>query len=192
MAVLQGLELLFAGPGCGCGALPALLQGVLTACSAWPRARPGMSPSRTPQVISVQHTIDRREVEAKKALPKEESPVSRDQQAVASGQRTKKIFVGGLAATVDEEAFRAYFQEFGQVGTDGRCCHWWACLGCCCPLRLLLGAPGACCCLVGTVPQCSPQFPSLPSPILNLLPSFCPPCAFALPLPAGGGRGGDV
>lgn len=39
-----------------------------------------------PQVISVQHTIDRREVEAKRALPKEESPVSKDQQAAASGQ----------------------------------------------------------------------------------------------------------
>lgn len=38
------------------------------------------------QVISVQHTIDRREVEAKRALPKEESPVSKDQQAAASGQ----------------------------------------------------------------------------------------------------------
>lgn len=35
------------------------------------------------QVISVQHTIDRREVEAKKALPKEESPVSKDQQVRA-------------------------------------------------------------------------------------------------------------
>ncbi|KAI3436696.1 hypothetical protein D9Q98_006111 [Chlorella vulgaris] len=67
------------------------------------------------KVISVQHTIDRREVEAKRALPKEESPVSKDQQAVATGQRTKKIFVGGLAATVDEEALRGYFQEFGAV-----------------------------------------------------------------------------
>ena len=34
----------------------------------------------------MQHTIDRREVEAKRALPKEESPVSKDQQAAASGQ----------------------------------------------------------------------------------------------------------
>ncbi|KAI7846467.1 hypothetical protein COHA_000002 [Chlorella ohadii] len=67
------------------------------------------------KVISVQHTIDRREVEAKRALPKEESPVSKDQQAAASGQRTKKIFVGGLAASVDEETFRAYFEEFGAV-----------------------------------------------------------------------------
>jgi hypothetical protein len=67
------------------------------------------------KVVLQQHTIDRREVEAKKALPKEESPVSKDQQAAASGQRTKKIFVGGLAPTVDEAAMRAYFDDFGVV-----------------------------------------------------------------------------
>lgn len=67
------------------------------------------------KVVAQQHTIDRREVEAKKALPKEESPVSKDLQAVASGQRTKKIFVGGLAGTVDESTFREYFESFGTV-----------------------------------------------------------------------------
>lgn len=67
------------------------------------------------KVIQQQHTIDRREVEAKRALPKEESPVSKDQQAVVAGQRTKKIFVGGLAPTVDEDVFRLYFEEFGVV-----------------------------------------------------------------------------
>lgn len=36
-------------------------------------------------------------------------------QAAASGQRTKKVFVGGLAATVDEEALRGYFEEYGTV-----------------------------------------------------------------------------
>lgn len=54
-------------------------------------------------------------MEAKRALPKDESPVSKDQQAVANGQRTKKIFVGGLAPTVDDETFRSYFGEFGEV-----------------------------------------------------------------------------
>lgn len=33
-------------------------------------------------------------------------------------QRTKKIFVGGLAASVDEETFRAYFEDFGAVSTE--------------------------------------------------------------------------
>lgn len=111
---------------CRCGgAGPLQRRQHRMSLPAWPVFRP--SPTRPPtpalataasalQVISVQHTIDRREVEAKRALPKEESPVSKDQQAVASGQRTKKIFVGGLAATVDEDAFRAYFEDFGQVG----------------------------------------------------------------------------
>lgn len=67
------------------------------------------------KVVTQQHTIDRREVEAKRALPKEESPVSKDQQAAASGHRTKKVFVGGLAASVDEGAFREYFEAFGVV-----------------------------------------------------------------------------
>jgi len=67
------------------------------------------------KVVSQQHTIDRREVDAKKALPKEESPVSKDMQAVASGQRTKKIFVGGLAGSVDEAVFTEYFGKFGRV-----------------------------------------------------------------------------
>lgn len=60
-----------------------------------------------------------RQVEAKRALPKDESPVSKDQQAAANGHRTKKIFVGGLPPTVDDETFRGYFGEFGEVG-DGR------------------------------------------------------------------------
>lgn len=72
-------------------------------------------PAVVDKVVMQQHTIDRREVDAKKALPKEESPVSKDMRAVASGQRTKKIFVGGLAGTVDEEAFREYFGKFGTV-----------------------------------------------------------------------------
>lgn len=72
-------------------------------------------PTVVDKVVTQQHTIDRREVEAKKALPKEESPVSKDMQAAASGQRTKKIFVGGLAGTVDEAVFREYFGKFGNV-----------------------------------------------------------------------------
>ena len=33
----------------------------------------------------------------------------------ASSQRTKKIFVGGLAPSVDEQAFRKYFEQYGEV-----------------------------------------------------------------------------
>lgn len=54
-------------------------------------------------------------MEAKRALPKDESPVSKDQQAAVSGQKTKKIFVGGLAATVDDATLKAYFEQYGIV-----------------------------------------------------------------------------
>jgi hypothetical protein len=30
-------------------------------------------------------------------------------------QRTKKIFVGGLAPSVDENALKGYFEHFGEV-----------------------------------------------------------------------------
>lgn len=72
-------------------------------------------PAVVDKIVAMQHTIDRREVEAKRALPKEESPVSKDMQAAASGQRTKKIFVGGLAGTVDEGVLRQYFEKYGAV-----------------------------------------------------------------------------
>lgn len=72
-------------------------------------------PAVAEKVIKQQHTIDRREVEAKRALPREESPVSKDQRAAASGHRTRKIFVGGLPQTIDEASFRSYFESFGVI-----------------------------------------------------------------------------
>lgn len=66
------------------------------------------------------------QVEAKRALPKDESPVSKDQQAAANGHRTKKIFVGGLPPSVDDETFRQYFGEFGEVRRQGRGPAVWA------------------------------------------------------------------
>lgn len=53
------------------------------------------------------------QVEAKKAVPKEENPGAK--QANGLSQRTKKIFVGGLAPSVDEHAFRKYFEQYGVV-----------------------------------------------------------------------------
>ena len=44
-------------------------------------------------------------VEAKKAVPKEDQPAGKQANGLSS-QRTKKIFVGGLAPSVDEHAFR--------------------------------------------------------------------------------------
>jgi hypothetical protein len=54
------------------------------------------------------------QVEAKKAVPKEEHPVGRGPDG-GSPQRTKKIFVGGLAPSVDESVLKGYFERFGEV-----------------------------------------------------------------------------
>lgn len=155
--------------------------------SPTPTPPPHATPRRAAsQVISVQHTIDRREVEAKKALPKEESPVSKDQQAAASGQRTKKIFVGGLPASVDEDTFRRYFEEFGQAraaragrqGTLGRARprRGWAQQG---RASRRLGCMPAPARLPGPPPGVQAPFPPHPPPR--------PPLAAA-----GGRRRGDV
>lgn len=45
------------------------------------------------------------QVEAKKAVPKDDQPATR-YGGVQQTQRTRKIFVGGLAPSVDELAFR--------------------------------------------------------------------------------------
>eukprot|EP00891_Asterochloris_glomerata_P005238 jgi/Astpho2/5238/gw1.00074.94.1_t len=60
------------------------------------------------------HTLDRREVEAKKAVPKSEE-AERMRQLSGNTTRTRKVFVGGLPPSVDETAFRKYFEQFGAV-----------------------------------------------------------------------------
>lgn len=59
------------------------------------------SPEVADKVVSSKHTIDRREVEAKRAVPKDETQAS--QTAADASQKTRKIFVGGLAPTVDDQ-----------------------------------------------------------------------------------------
>ncbi|GMH42273.1 hypothetical protein BSKO_10192 [Bryopsis sp. KO-2023] len=71
-------------------------------------------PGVADKVVVQQHTIDRREVEAKKAVPKEEHQAKKQSGEIMS-QRSKKVFVGGLAPSVDEKAFREYFERYGMV-----------------------------------------------------------------------------
>ncbi|XP_076938057.1 uncharacterized protein LOC143606033 isoform X2 [Bidens hawaiensis] len=76
-------------------------------------------PAVAERVIKEKHHIDGRMVEAKKAVPREEqSTVSRNSGSVQSSpglNRTRKIFVGGLASTVTENDFKRYFEQFGTV-----------------------------------------------------------------------------
>ncbi|KAI8560785.1 hypothetical protein RHMOL_Rhmol04G0282900 [Rhododendron molle] len=80
-------------------------------------------PSVLDRVLQEKHTIDGRTVEAKRAMSRDEH-----QSASRAGNgnsarnfggggnyRTKKIFVGGLPATLSEEGFRQYFESYGNV-----------------------------------------------------------------------------
>ncbi|KAJ6822393.1 heterogeneous nuclear ribonucleoprotein 1-like [Iris pallida] len=84
-------------------------------------------PAVLDRVLQDKHTIDGRTVEAKRALSREEQHTSGRSGTSGSGRigggggggggniRTKKIFVGGLPATLTEVEFRQYFQNYGEV-----------------------------------------------------------------------------
>ncbi|KAD6120060.1 hypothetical protein R6Q59_026089 [Mikania micrantha] len=78
-------------------------------------------PSVLDSVLQDRHSIDGRNVEAKRALSREEQQASRpannaNRSSGGSGNyRTKKIFVGGLPSTLTEEQFRQYFESYGDV-----------------------------------------------------------------------------
>lgn len=54
-------------------------------------------------VCAEQHTIDGRQIDAKRSVPQEQKP------------KSKKIFVGGLAPETMEGQFREYFEQFGKI-----------------------------------------------------------------------------
>ncbi|KAL8139609.1 hypothetical protein V2J09_005630 [Rumex salicifolius] len=81
-------------------------------------------PSSVDAVLLEKHTIDGRTVEAKRALSREEQQQTSVRGGNNSGNRnhgsgghlrTKKIFVGGLPATLNEDGFRQYFENYGHV-----------------------------------------------------------------------------
>lgn len=80
-------------------------------------------PDVADKVVASKHTINRREVEAKKAVPKDDTLQGEEAQqssqlassSDAASTRSKKIFVGGLAPSVDDKALRSYFEQFGAV-----------------------------------------------------------------------------
>ena len=57
--------------------------------------------------------LDGKKVDCKKAVPREQGH-SQGSSAPAEF-RTKKMFVGGLPPDVNEEVFRAFFEQFGEV-----------------------------------------------------------------------------
>ncbi|CAA0806805.1 Heterogeneous nuclear ribonucleoprotein 1 [Striga hermonthica] len=84
--------------------------------------------SAVDRALQDSHQILNRTVEVKRAIPRREQQsqqqhnrgVSRDfgrtyNNRSTDGFRTKKIFVGGLAANLTEEEFRSYFAKFGRI-----------------------------------------------------------------------------
>ncbi|KAG5554214.1 hypothetical protein RHGRI_011913 [Rhododendron griersonianum] len=75
------------------------------------------------RVLQEKHTIDGRTVEAKRAMSRDEHQSASRAGNGSSARnfggggnyRTKKIFVGGLPATLTEEGFRQYFESYGNV-----------------------------------------------------------------------------
>ncbi|CAN4094244.1 unnamed protein product [Withania somnifera] len=78
-------------------------------------------PSVAENVVKEKHNIDGRMVEAKRAVPRDDqSTTSRSSPSIHGSPgpgpgRTRKIFVGGLASTVTETAFKQYFEQFGTI-----------------------------------------------------------------------------
>ncbi|KAL0843778.1 hypothetical protein Bca101_017024 [Brassica carinata] len=80
-------------------------------------------PSVAERVILEKHIIDNRTVEAKKAVPRDDhQQVLLKRQASPihhlmspGGNRTKKIFVGGLPSSITEAEFKNYFDQFGTI-----------------------------------------------------------------------------
>uniref|UniRef100_A0A0C9QX65 TSA: Wollemia nobilis Ref_Wollemi_Transcript_1826_2202 transcribed RNA sequence n=1 Tax=Wollemia nobilis TaxID=56998 RepID=A0A0C9QX65_9CONI len=76
-------------------------------------------PNVVDRVLQDKHTIDGRQVELKRAVPREEqqrnAQLKNSGSNMGVGPRTKKIFVGGLAPTVTEDDFRKYFEQFGSI-----------------------------------------------------------------------------
>lgn len=93
-------------------------------------------PSSAARALQDSHVILGRTVEVKKALPKIEKHqhqqqrqhhphgnqeasnglgMNSDNSTSAKNNRTKKIFVGGLASSLTEEQFKNYFEQFGRT-----------------------------------------------------------------------------
>ncbi|KAI0211305.1 Heterogeneous nuclear ribonucleoprotein A3 [Lamellibrachia satsuma] len=65
------------------------------------------------------HIIDNREVEPKRAVPRDRGSAQGGGGGGGGGSRNhvKKVFVGGIKENIDEEELRNYFQQYGSVET---------------------------------------------------------------------------
>jgi RNA recognition motif-containing protein len=80
------------------------------------------TPAALEAAVAEAHILDGRNLDVKKAVPREQAPAP--VRAIWGGtgagpqkqfQDIKKVFVGGLGPEVTEEAFRTYFDTFGEI-----------------------------------------------------------------------------
>eukprot|EP01025_Chloroclados_australasicus_P018029 TRINITY_DN192_c0_g4_i1.p1 TRINITY_DN192_c0_g4~~TRINITY_DN192_c0_g4_i1.p1 ORF type:complete len:486 (+),score=49.06 TRINITY_DN192_c0_g4_i1:222-1679(+) len=71
------------------------------------------------KVVSLhKHTIDRREVETRLAVPRDSPELASRSGSgflTSASAQQRKLFVGGLAPTVSERIFREYFLQYGPI-----------------------------------------------------------------------------
>eukprot|EP00252_Welwitschia_mirabilis_P027434 TRINITY_DN9403_c0_g1_i1.p1 TRINITY_DN9403_c0_g1~~TRINITY_DN9403_c0_g1_i1.p1 ORF type:complete len:314 (+),score=51.35 TRINITY_DN9403_c0_g1_i1:180-1121(+) len=65
-------------------------------------------PSVVDAVMKDTHTLDGREVEIKRSIP-------RENMDLLKGPKTKKVFVGGLLPSIKKEELEKYFRKYGNV-----------------------------------------------------------------------------
>ncbi|KAG5569894.1 hypothetical protein H5410_059660 [Solanum commersonii] len=66
-----------------------------------------VDPSVVDTVIAETHNINDKQVEIKRTIPKG--------SAESKNFRTKKVFVGGIPTTMDEDEFKGFFSKYGKV-----------------------------------------------------------------------------
>ena len=60
-------------------------------------------------ILSTDQIVDGKKTDCKRAVPRETSSANQNTF------RTKKVFVGGLPSDINEESFRNFFEQFGEV-----------------------------------------------------------------------------
>eukprot|EP01017_Pseudomicrothorax_dubius_P041837 TRINITY_DN6751_c0_g1_i1.p1 TRINITY_DN6751_c0_g1~~TRINITY_DN6751_c0_g1_i1.p1 ORF type:complete len:306 (+),score=49.50 TRINITY_DN6751_c0_g1_i1:430-1347(+) len=69
-----------------------------------------LQPEISLELLSKEHTIDGKEVDCKRAIPKEQIP-----NLASTSFKTKKLFVGGLPHHISKENFYNYFKTYGNI-----------------------------------------------------------------------------
>ncbi|CAH9145606.1 unnamed protein product [Cuscuta epithymum] len=60
------------------------------------------------RVLKEEHVIDGRVVEVKRTVPREDMPLR-------GGSKTKKIFIGGIPLSLNEDGLKEYFSSYGNI-----------------------------------------------------------------------------